>query len=124
MDDDFDNAAALSVLFDAVRTGNRMLDAGEDVSALVAAYDELIDVLGLAEPGRTLADLAEVLGDLGDRFAVTGESPEELVEGLLDARWAARQAQDWARADAIRGDLEGVGILVQDGAGGSRWHRV
>ncbi len=33
MDDDFDNAAALAVLFDAVRAGNRMLDAGEDASA-------------------------------------------------------------------------------------------
>ena len=123
MDDDFDNAAALSVIFDAVRTGNRRLDAGGDVSDLIAAYDELIDVLGLAEPGGSLGDIAEQLGDLADRFAVTGETPEQLVEGLLDARWGARQARDWTRADAIRADLESVGIQVEDGAGGSRWRR-
>ena len=39
MDNDFDIAGALGVLFDVVREGNRRLDAGEDAASLTAAYD-------------------------------------------------------------------------------------
>ncbi|MDQ3782023.1 MAG: cysteine--tRNA ligase, partial [Actinomycetota bacterium] len=65
MDDDFDAAGGLGVLFEAVRTGNRLLDADEDASALVAAYDELVQLLGLGEVGGGIDDLAEPLGALG-----------------------------------------------------------
>ena len=124
MDDDFDNAAALAVVFDAVRAGNRMLDAGGDPGSLVAAYDELMRVLGLVEGAGSLSDLADRLAGLAARFASPGESPEGQVEGLLAARTAARDARDWATADGIRDALADLGIVVEDGAGGSRWHRA
>jgi cysteinyl-tRNA synthetase len=124
MDDDFDNAAALAAVFDAVRAGNRMLDAGGDPGSLVAAYDELMWVLGLVEGVGSLTDLADRLAGLAARFASPGESPEGQVEGLLAARTAARDARDWATADGIRDALADLGIVVEDGAGGSRWHRA
>ena len=41
------------------------------------------------------------------------------VRGLLEQRTAAREARDWARADALRDEIAGLGWEVQDGQGGS-----
>jgi cysteinyl-tRNA synthetase len=41
----------------------------------------------------------------------------------MAARSAARDAGDWATADAVRDALAAIGIVVEDVAGGSRWHR-
>ena len=46
------------------------------------------------------------------------------VQGLLDERAAARKAKDFARADAIRGELAARGIAIEDGPQGARWKRV
>jgi cysteinyl-tRNA synthetase len=124
MDDDFNTAGALGVLFEAVRAGNRRLDAGEDAAAIAAAYDEVVTVLGIAEPAAGLDDLGEELVALGDRFGVpAGDGPEPVLEGLIARREAARSARDWATADAIRDALEAAGVVVEDTADGARWHR-
>ena len=74
MDDDFDTAGALSVLFDLVREGNTRLDAGEGVDSLVAAFDNIVGVLGLDEPAAVLDDLVESLSALTGRFGVDSAS--------------------------------------------------
>ncbi|MDQ3782891.1 MAG: cysteine--tRNA ligase [Actinomycetota bacterium] len=123
MDDDFDAAGGLGVLFEAVRIGNRLLDAGEDAVPLVAAYDELAELLGLSEVRGGIDDLAEALRALGGRFGLRAETPETVLTGLLEVRAAARDQQDWGTADAVRTALADLGIVVEDGTGGPRWHR-
>jgi cysteinyl-tRNA synthetase len=124
MDDDFDTAGALAVVFDLVREGNSRLDEGEEVDAWAAAYDEILGVLGLTEPQAELGDLAEALTGLASRFDldVVGE-PEILVERLVGLRNSTREAKDWARSDEIRDALLTLGIVMEDAAGGTRWHR-
>ncbi|MBD8899124.1 cysteine--tRNA ligase [Rhodanobacter sp. DHG33] len=46
------------------------------------------------------------------------------VEALLEERRAARAARDFARADAIRGELSAMGVTIEDGAQGTRWSVV
>ncbi|NNF88702.1 MAG: cysteine--tRNA ligase [Acidimicrobiia bacterium] len=124
MDDDFDTAGALSVLFEAVREGNTRLDAGEAVDSLAAAYDDIVGVLGLEEPAVVLDDLVEGLSGLAARFQVEpSNDPATTVERLVDARTRARAEKDWARSDEIRDGLAGLGIHVEDAVGGTRWHR-
>ena len=46
------------------------------------------------------------------------------VEALLEARRAARAAKDFARADTIREELTAMGVVIEDGAQGTRWSVV
>ena len=43
------------------------------------------------------------------------------IERLIEERNAARKAKDFARADQIRDELQGRGIVLKDGAGGTTW---
>ncbi len=124
MDDDFDTAGALSVLFDLVREGNGRLDAGEPVGGWVAAYDEFIEVLGLSEPPVEVDDLSPALDKLAERFKIEpAGDPVATVERLVEVRTRARADKDFALSDAVRDELAVLGILVEDAAGGTRWHR-
>ena len=44
-----------------------------------------------------------------------------LVQMLITSREEARQARDWAKADAIRDSLLDMGISLEDGPQGTRW---
>ena len=125
MDDDFDTAGALSVLFDVVREGNGRLDDGDEVAGWVAAYDEIIGVLGLAEPATSVDDLGPILSELATRFGVEGSpDPAEAVDRLVEVRTRARQDKDFELSDSVRDELAAVSIALEDAAGGTRWHRL
>ena len=47
----------------------------------------------------------------------------EKIEALLAERVAARQAKDYARADAIRDEIDAMGIEVMDSPEGTTWRR-
>ena len=46
------------------------------------------------------------------------------MESLLAERIEARAAKDWARADAIRDEIDGLGVVVMDTPSGPTWRRV
>jgi cysteinyl-tRNA synthetase len=52
-----------------------------------------------------------------------GTLPPE-VASIIQKREAARQAEDWAQADALREELAGIGYLIEDTPQGPRWQRV
>ncbi|OOG52571.1 cysteine--tRNA ligase [Rhodanobacter sp. B05] len=56
-------------------------------------------------------------------FKRGGEQPVDAarIEALLEQRRAARAARDFKRADAIRDELAGMNIAIEDGAQGTRW---
>ncbi|MGF1616431.1 MAG: cysteine--tRNA ligase [Acidimicrobiia bacterium] len=122
MDDDFGTPQAVSVLFESVREGNKLLDDRGDASALLGAVAEIIDVLGLDEgtlPEETTIDL----GDLASRFDVGGGDLEATVSALIEKRSEARSERRFDDADAIRGGLDAAGIILEDGPDGTRWLR-
>jgi cysteinyl-tRNA synthetase len=78
----------------------------------------------LAEPALSVDDLGEALAELAAHFGL--EAPPgaaATVDRLVDLRTAARDAKDWARSDEVRDRLARLGIVVEDAAGGTRWHR-
>jgi cysteinyl-tRNA synthetase len=123
MDTDLDNAGALAVLFDVIREGNRRLDGGEEAGPWIAAYDEIIGVLGLAEPVAALDDIADAVSSLAANLGVAGVEGEDAIEALIELRATARNEEDWAKADQIRDGLTAIGIVLEDTPDGVRWHR-
>jgi cysteinyl-tRNA synthetase len=121
MDDDFGTPQAVSLLFDLVRDGNRLLDEGEDAAAVAGAVETIVGVLGLDDasaPDRADLDLTE----LSQRFGVEA-SGEDMIRGLIELRDQARHDRRYADADAIREGLEQAGVILEDGADGTRWIR-
>jgi cysteinyl-tRNA synthetase len=122
MDDDFGTPQAVSVLFDAVREGNKVLDDGGDASALLGAVEEIVVVLGLDE-GSLPEESAIDLGDLASRFEISSGDLDATVSALIEKRTEARSERRFEDADAIREGLDAAGILLEDGPDGTRWIR-
>ncbi len=116
MDDDLGTSAAVGAIFDVVREGNKAIAAG-DLNA----------VRGSASSVRAML---AVLGcdPLEPRWA-EGASPDaklvavvdSLVSALLAQRTAAREAKDFAAADAIRDQLKAAGVEIEDTPQGPQW---
>ena len=118
MDDDFNTAEALAVLFELARELNRAREAGgEEAARLAATLVRLGDRLGIlqADPDQYLR------GQPGE--AGTGLD-DAAIEARIQARLDARARRDWAEADRIRDELQAAGIQLEDGAGTTRWRRA
>jgi cysteinyl-tRNA synthetase len=114
MDDDLGTPAAVAVLYDAVREGNRQLAAGEDATATATSVRAMLDVLGL-DP------LDPAWPRSGGADTKLTDAVDALVKSLLERREEARQAKDFATADAIRDQIKAAGIEVEDTPTGPKW---
>jgi len=106
MDDDFNTAEALAVLFDLANELNRTQSA--EAAAQLRALGA---VLGLLE-----RDPTEYLQGAG--------SDDALIVEQIAARNAAKLAKNYAEADRIRKELLANGIVLEDSAAGTNWRRV
>jgi cysteinyl-tRNA synthetase len=109
MDDDFGTSQAVSLMFDLIREGNRVLDEGGDGGAIAGAVEAIVGILGLddAEPAPVSA----------------GGISDDEIERLVSLRDEARAARDFDRADEIRDRLTSAGVSIEDGPDGTRWLR-
>ena len=109
MDDDFGTPQAMSVLFDLVREGNRILDEGGDASSIAGAVETIVEVFGIDDASQPAAD--------NSRLA------DEEVERLVTERETARDERRFDDADAIRDELARQGVILEDSPDGTRWIR-
>jgi len=104
MDDDFNTAQAIAVLFDLSREINRICDEDFEVQ----------------EAQRVLSELAGVLGlTLEEKEVHLAARP--FIELLISVRLELRQSRQWEVADKIRSDLSDLGISLEDTAEGTVW---
>jgi cysteinyl-tRNA synthetase len=103
MDDDFNTADAVSVIFELVRESNSVAAGAEPskefAKAVLIVLNELVDVLGLI---------------YGESDSEKSDEPGEEVKALIEARQVARGEKNWAEADAIRDKLAEMGITLED----------
>ncbi|MEQ1596555.1 MAG: cysteine--tRNA ligase [Casimicrobium sp.] len=92
LNDDLNFPQALALAFEAIKS-----DLSPDVKkATMLKFDEALGLgLALWEPK-------------------TVDVPAN-VRAVADARWAARNAKDWAEADRLRGELSALGWSMKDG---------
>ncbi len=103
MDDDLDTPAAMALLFDTVRRVNTAVDDGRLDEAAAPGRRRPGD-----RPGRGPRSCTREAGEIPDDIAA-----------LAPRRDEARAAKDWARADAVRDELQAAGYVVEDTPSGT-----
>ena len=115
MDDDLATPAAVAVIYEHVREGNRLLGSpSPELARLYAETLAMLDVLGLDPRDPAWG------APSGDDTKLT-TAVDTLVSGLLAQREEARAARDFATADAIRDRLKAAGIEIEDTPSGPKW---
>ena len=104
MDNDFATPEAVAVLFDLVGEVNRTKSA-----QLAGLLKALGGTLGLLQ------------GDPQAFLRAGAALDEATIRQKIEERAAAKQAKDFARADAIRKELLAHGVVLKDGPQGTTW---
>lgn len=107
MDDDLNTADAISVLFELVRAVNTAVEHAPTKAFAQTCLD-------------MVHEFTQVLGLLYNREE---ENLDDKVEGMIQARQAARKAKSFAEADRIRDELKAMGIEVMDTPQGVKWKK-
>jgi len=114
MNDDFNSALAIAVLFDLARVINSFVAGGvtshEDMEILIRSggtYRELVGILGLQLENRSVSGDSELV--------------ESLINLIISIRQEARAKKDFKTADEIRESLKQLGIILEDTPQGVRW---
>jgi cysteinyl-tRNA synthetase len=118
MDDDFNTPKALALIFEGVRTLNRLLDDGkeDDVAGRALAVRRMCDTLGL------LQDTPDALFTKKKEFRLQQQGlTRKDVERVIAARNLARKQKNWQEADRLRDELHKKGILLEDTPEGTVW---
>ncbi|MCM3666892.1 cysteine--tRNA ligase [Mesobacillus subterraneus] len=107
MDDDFNTANGVSILFELSKLSNLYLmekNTSEDViKAFMNEFETLFGVLGLSLKDEELLD--------------------EEIEALIEKRTQARKDRNFKLADEIRDQLKEMNIIIEDTPQGIRWKR-
>ncbi|MDO9671582.1 cysteine--tRNA ligase [Glaesserella parasuis] len=114
MDDDFNTPGALAVLFELAREINKLKAENQvEANKLAARLKQLAGVLGLLEQDP-------------ETFLQGDANNDEVaeIEALIKQRNEARASKNWAVADEARNKLTAMGIVLEDGANGTRWRRA
>lgn len=125
MEDDFNTARGLAVMFEAARKVNRLLDEENDgnafetrgqVEAISTDVVKIANILGLLTeiPSEYFKKKRQ---DALDANTVDSDKIEEMIK----QRAEARKAKDYATADRIRKELEDMKIAIEDRADGTIW---
>ena len=110
MDDDFNTADAISVVFELVRLANTTVNENSSrayIRLLKEKIVQLCDVLGLIAERKTEKAQLEI--------------SEEEIEEKIAERTKAKKEKDFALADAIREELLSKGIVLEDTREGVKW---
>lgn len=108
MDDDFNTANAITVLFDLAKDANLYLTENQTNIKVIDIFQEKMDT---------------ILQVLGITLPKTEELLDEEIEKLIAERNEARKRKDFQRADEIRDQLRKQKIILEDTPQGVRWRR-
>lgn len=125
MDNDFNSAQALGVLFDAIKTINRLhhsLSENPASQDILLIQESMKSVQGLAGiMGILQQDAALFLAAKQEKMLIGIDLSEDEILSLIQERLEARTAKNWPRSDQIRDLLLAKNIVLKDGPDGTSW---
>ena len=108
MDDDFNTADAISVIFELVKFANTNAKEDSSKAFLQALLDEMV-----------------MMSDICGLIVVKKEEMLDAdIEALIQERQNARKEKNFKRADEIRDELLAKGIILEDTREGVKWKRA
>jgi cysteinyl-tRNA synthetase len=125
MDDDFNSARGIGIIFEAVRTINRLLDQHEnDLSGQIkqSIASALADVLRIGNIlGILLDSPAAYFNEKQNQILEQKAVDPAMIAKLVEERDMARKAKDWKKADEIRNQLAEIDVVIEDRSDGTVW---
>jgi cysteinyl-tRNA synthetase len=132
---DLNTAEALAPIFELIRVANSAIDKGElraddrvAILRVLADFDAVFDLIrdDDAELTRRALEWAEKAGrmdDVAPELLARQSLTDERIEALVAERTLAKKQRNFARADQIRNELAGKGVILEDSKDGVRWKR-
>lgn len=115
MDDDFNAPEAFAVLFEVAKDLNKAKGQDEQLASKLAGT--------LINLGAVMGLLQLLPAEYLQAGAACNSDEVAEIEALIAKRNQARADKDWAAADAARDALTAMGVVLEDGAGGTSWRR-
>lgn len=112
MEDDFNTADALSIIFELVKFSNSYAKEGASKEFIKQVYElfvQLTDILGILYTSQE-----------GENQGLTDEE----IEDYINQRTQAKKSKNFAEADRIREFLKDQGVVIEDTREGVRFKRV
>ncbi|MCK4846207.1 MAG: cysteine--tRNA ligase, partial [Deltaproteobacteria bacterium] len=118
MDDDFNTAGAIGLIFKEIAEANRLLD--KEGGALNT--DELALIYSVVtETARIIGTLCKSPLEYFEAIKGRAELKPEEIERLIEERNEARKNKDFPRSDEIRDELKAKNIILEDTSKGTTW---
>jgi cysteinyl-tRNA synthetase len=125
MDDDFNTAQGIGILFSTVRDLNRLLDnkdgnfTDQEKEEIMTSYADILrigNILGILSlsPGQYFQEKRQ-------KYVKKHFVDPEKIEQMILERTEARKVKNWAKADEIRAQLEDMNIILEDRPDGTIW---
>lgn len=124
LSDDFNTPKAIAVLGEVAKIGNELTQSKKKPKP-----DQLRTMREvkkcMAQAGRSLGILERdpnaALLELRDLRVNILELDPKMIEAKIEDRKAARENKNWALGDAIRDELDALGVEIMDGSAGTTW---
>jgi len=125
MDDDFNTARGIGILFEAARSINKTLDEHQGSWSLSLKSQIRTDRNEILQMGRILgilSDLPRSYFQAKKKQALEKKSIDSaMIEKMIQDRIEARKVKNWAKADQIRKALSEMNVLLEDRPDGTVW---
>ncbi len=120
MNEDFNTAEALAVLFNLTKEVNSLLNTDDGISkGVLSEIDSFFRIYG----GNVLGIITEKTVQHGQEGEDAYKLEDDLIKALIDTRNELRVSKQWELADKVRDRLCELGIVIEDKKDKVAWRK-